>query len=128
MAGADLTFQEVINLEIKNALPLVRRGAMPPADGAFPYIQFGQSTVDDNYAPGKSVTIEIHTWSTAEGSHEVKNLQEQIRALLEKCSHDRGGFHFVAIRQQTAQVFLDEDGETWHGVQRFRALASVISS
>lgn len=126
MAGADLTFQEVINLELKAAMPNVRRGAMPPADGTFPYIQFGQSHVTDDYAAGKMVLQEVHTWSTAEGPHEVKNLQEQIRALLEKCSHDRGGYHFVAIRQQDARVFLDIDGETWHGVQRFRALASAI--
>lgn len=126
MAGADLTFQEVINTEIKAAMPNVRSGAMPPKDGSFPYIQFGQSEVMDDYATGKTVTQEIHTWSTAEGPHEVKTLQEQIRARLEKCSHDRGGFHFVAIRQDTARVFLDIDGETWHGVQRFRARASVL--
>lgn len=126
MASADLTFQEVINLEIKDALPMVRRGAMPPADKGFPYIQFGQSQILDDYALGKTLLAEIHTWSNVEGSHEIKALQEQIREVLEKCSHERGGFRFVAVRQQNTQVFLDVDGETWHGVQRFRARASVL--
>jgi hypothetical protein len=126
MASADLTFQEVINLEIKAAMPNVRRGAMPPGDGGFPYVQFGQSQVVDDFPTGKRLLAEVHTWSTAQGPHEVKNLQEQIRDILEKCSHTRGGFHYVAVRQQDARVFLDIDGETWHGVQRFRALAGPI--
>lgn len=123
MAGADLTFQEVINLQLQASMPSVRRGAMPPADGTFPYIQFGQSFVEDDYPPGCSVTIEVHVWSEALGPHEVKNYQEQIKGLLQKCHHDRGGWHYTAIRQQDARVFLDIDDETWHGVQRFRALA-----
>lgn len=126
MAGADITFQEVINLEIRAAMPAVRRGAMPPGDGGFPYIQFGQSEITDDWPTGKTVLAEVHTWSTAEGSHEVKNLQEQIRSILEKCAHDRNGFRYVSIRQHDARVFLDVDGETWHGVQRFRTRASVI--
>lgn len=126
VASADLTFQEVINLEIRAAMPAIRRGAMPPKDGSFPYVQFGQSAVLDNYPPGCSVQAYVHVWSTAEGSHEVKTLQQQIKELLQKCAHERGGWRFSAIRQQHLDVFLDEDGETWHGVQRFRALAHNI--
>lgn len=126
MSSPDLTFQEIINLEIATALPAIRRGAEPPADGAFPYIQFGQSTVGDDYAPGNSVTAEVHVWSTAQGPHEVKQLQQTIKEALQTCTRDRGEWHYSAVRQQTAHVFLDEDGETWHGVQRFRALAHLI--
>jgi hypothetical protein len=125
--SADLVFQEVINLEIKAVLPATRRGAMPPKDGTFPYIQFGQVVVSDTYAIGKEIIAEVHTWSTAAGPHEVKQLQQTIRATLEKCSHERGGFRYVAIRENDARVFLDVDGETWHGVQRFKALASAIA-
>lgn len=125
--SADLVFQEVINLEIKAALPSIRRGAMPPKDGTFPYIQFGQAHVTDTYATGKEIIAEVHTWSTAAGPHEIKQLQQTIRGVLEKCSHDRGGYHFVALRENDARVFLDIDNETWHGVQRFRALASAIA-
>jgi len=126
MPGADLTFQEIVNTELETAFPAVRQGAEPPGDGGFPYIQFGQSHEDDDFAPGSSVTIEIHTWSTAEGPHEVKNMQHEIKSRLQKCKHVRGDYQFTAVRQKLSDVFLDEDGETWHGVQRFRALASPI--
>jgi hypothetical protein len=126
MAGADLTFQEVVNLQIAAALPSVRRGAVQPGNGELPYIQFGQSNVSDDFAPGESVDLEVHVWSKAEGPHEVKNYQHAIKAVLQKCSHERGGYRFTAVRQNYASTFLDVDGETWHGVQRFRARVHAI--
>jgi hypothetical protein len=123
MAGADLTFQEVINLAIKAAMPNVRAGTEPPGDGKFPYIQFGQSFVQDDYPPGCTVIAEVHVWSTAKGPHEVKNYQEQIKGLLQTCHLERGDWHYAATRQQDARTFPDKDEETWHGVQRFRTFA-----
>jgi len=128
VAGSDLTFQEVIAIEIAATLPAVRSGTQPPADGTFPYIQFGESVVSDTFPAGETVHVEIHVWSTAEGPHEVKNLQATIKGVLHKCAHTRGDFLFTAVRQETARTFLDVDNETWHGVQRFRALASNIAA
>lgn len=123
--SCDLIFQEVVAVTLAAAMPTVSRGAHPPPEGdeGFPYVQFGQSELRDDFEPGHEVRMEIHVWSVVEGPHEAKTLQGQIRTALHSLDFTRSGWKFVNVREENARTFLDVDGETWHGVQRFRALA-----
>lgn len=123
--SCDLIFQEVIAITLAAAMPTVSRGSQPPPEGneTLPYVQFGESEVRDDFAVGHSVTSEVHVWSVVEGPHEAKTLQGQIRDALHSLDFIRSGWKFVNVREDYARTFLDVDGETWHGVQRFRALA-----
>lgn len=123
--GCDLVFQEVIAIALDAAMPTISQGSHPPPeeDEELPYVQFGQSDVRDDFAVGHSVTTEVHVWSVVEGPHEAKTLQGQIRDALHSIDFTRDGWKFTNVREEYARTFLDVDGETWHGVQRFRALA-----
>jgi hypothetical protein len=123
MASADLTFQEVVKAELDAALPAVPHGAYPPGGQALPYIEFGRSDVADHVA-GHVVTMTVHVWSSVRGPHEVKAHQETIRGRLHQNDFTRNGWTFVNVREDYCTVLLDPDGVTWHGVQRFRTLAS----
>ena len=126
MSSPDLTLQEVFAIEIAAALPGVESGAHPPKDGPLPYIQFGQSEVGDNFVPGHELFFDVHVWSNAEGPHEVKNFQSAIRLAIHDRSYERNGWRFTCVREHNARTILDVDDETWHGVQRFRALAGLL--
>ncbi|KWT72372.1 hypothetical protein APY04_0166 [Hyphomicrobium sulfonivorans] len=89
-----------------------------------PYVQFGQSEITDDFVPGHRVLMEVHVWSKVEGPHEVKDIQGKIRGALHGRCLTGAGWRFTCVREDTARTFLDVDGETWHGVQRFRASAS----
>jgi hypothetical protein len=123
--SCDLIFQEVIAITLASAMPTVSLGAQPPPEDndTLPYVQFGQSEVRDEFAPGHEILTEVHVWSAVAGPHEAKTLQGQIRDALHSLDFTRSGWKFTNVREENARTFLDVDGETWHGVQRFRALA-----
>lgn len=120
----DLAFQTIVATQIAAVLPGIVSGAQPPANGPLPYIQFGQSEVTDDFVLGHSLILEVHTWSAAEGPHEVKQFQGAIRDALHDHNFTQDEWLFTCVREDQARTFLDVDGETWHGVQRFRTLAS----
>jgi hypothetical protein len=126
VSSADLTLQEVFAIAIGAALPSVPSGSHPPADRPLPYIQFGQSEVVDEFPPGHELFIDVHVWSKAEGPHQVKEYQDGIRTALHDQAFSRGDWRFTCVRENNARTFLDVDNETWHGVQRFRALAGLL--
>jgi hypothetical protein len=123
----DLALQTVINLAITAALPAVTVGAYPTPDGAFPFVNFGESTVTDDVDPVKTIEAMAHCWSRAEGPHEVKTMQQTIREALHAQSFLKNGWALSCVREAQANVILDADGVTWHGWQRFRAFASPSS-
>lgn len=125
MSSPDLSFQEVVASETLAALPTTRTGAQPPADGTLPYVQFGQSEVSDTFAIGHELILEVHTWSKLEGPHEIKTMQHAIREALHGMNFEKNEWLFTCVREDTARSFLDVGGETWHGIQRFRAQASI---
>ena len=96
-----------------------------PQDDAFPYIVIGQDSEDQWDADdmhGFECIIEIHTWSRYRGMSECKRIQQLVYNAL----HD---IELVVIRHnvvlclwESAQQFVDPDGLTRHGVQRFRVI------
>lgn len=118
----ELALQTIVFGEISTALPSVPSGAQPPANRPLPYIQFGQTSTEDHEA-GHVVTIELHYWSSAEGPHEVKEHADAVRDALHGTSKTGNGWRFSCIRELSNDVLLDVDDETWHCVQRMRAIA-----
>lgn len=127
MNSPDLALQKKINLTLSAALPAVTVGAYPTPSGAFPFVNFGQSTVLDDVDPVKTIEALVHCWSRVEGPHEAKNIQQTIREALHAQSFLLDGWAFSCVREAQANVILDADGSTWHGWQRFRAVACPVS-
>lgn len=126
-ASADLALQAVINLGLTAALPAVTVGAYPTPGGPFPFVNFGESTTFDDVDPVRTIEQLVHCWSTVEGPHEAKAIQQTIREALHAQSFLKNGWALSCVREVQSNVILDADGVTWHGWQRFRAIAAPVS-
>lgn len=92
----------------------------------YPFVVLGEELPlnewDVKGQDGARVEPELHTWSDYRGLREVLAIQAEIRSALDKQSLSVAGYTLVEIRQVYATAFLDADGLSRHGVQRFRAL------
>lgn len=94
-----------------------------PTSAAFPYVAIG----DDTEAPndtmgttGRDTTLTIHTWSRYVGKKQTKEIQNRIDVLLDRWLPTVTGWNAVQMLQEFRESFLDPDGITRHGVQRYR--------
>ena len=96
-----------------------------PQDSAFPYVVIGEATsgpFDGKTENGMEQTLTIHAWSRYRGLKEVKQIMAAVTASLDDQALAISGHTLVLLRFEFAATFLDPDGMTRHGVQRFRAL------
>ena len=88
----------------------------------FPYITIGEDSftyLDTDDTNRVSVSIAVHVWSRYQGRSEVKAIQDQIFNSLHRATLAAAGYKFITITQSSASSFLDNDGQTRHGVQDF---------
>ena len=106
-----------------------------PADGettnaaAFkPYVVVGDDTAgpfDTMTEDGAESILTIHTWSRYRGRKETKQIMSAVTDALDDVSLSVTGHTLVLLLFEFSSTFLDPDGLTRHGVQRFRALTQV---
>lgn len=96
-----------------------------PDTATLPYIVIGNDTIvadnTDSYV-GFEATVTIHTWSDFNGYKEIKTMQDEIYNLLNRHELVITGYNTINCIQEYSEPFLDPDGITRHGVQRFRVL------
>lgn len=100
----------------------------PPA-AQFPFITVGQ-TVNLDWSTGTDEGAEhsltLHVWSRADGAREVHEILETIRAVL----HDQllvlEDHYLVNLRHEFMEARVDPDGETMHGIVRYRAVTEPM--
>ena len=98
---------------------------VPQDTKVFPYVQIGDDTATDfdgDDFTGFDGTLTIHTWSEADGKSELKTLQGAVYASLHRANLIILGYNVITIDQVFVDSFLDTDGLTSHGIQRFRIL------
>ena len=96
-----------------------------PENQTAPYIVIGDDTAvafDADLQTGFDMTLTIHTWSIYRGLKEVKTLMGEVYDLLNRATLAVSGYTVLDIVNEYGQPFLDGDGVTRHGVQRFRIL------
>lgn len=96
-----------------------------PQDEAFPYVTFAADTesqwdTDDSH--GFDCVVEIHTWSRYRGQRETKRIQNAVYNALHEVDLTVPFHNVVLCLWESAQQFVDPDGLTRHGVQRFRVI------
>lgn len=94
-----------------------------PQDTAFPYVTIGEDIVsewDTDDSEGFESLITIHQWSRYRGKKEVKTLQREIYDLLHKQDINPSGQSGINLMFESAEVTLDPDGLTYHGIMDFR--------
>lgn len=96
-----------------------------PQGAAFPYVTIGDDTAVDwsgSLMRGEESTLTVHAWSRYAGRKEAKDLLASIKAALHEQSLSVTGANLVNLRFEFSETFMDADGETRHGVIRFRAV------
>ena len=91
----------------------------------FPYVTIGEMTTLDwstQQTTGMEMIVTIHSWSQYEGSKELKGIMALIHGLLHDATLSLSGHNFVNCRFDGSTVLRDPDGQTHHGVQRFRVV------
>lgn len=96
-----------------------------PQGSSFPYITIGEANHaewDTDTTLGNRVSLVIHSWSRYRGRKEIKEMQGEIYAALNRSDLDIIGYHFVTCDFVNSQSFIDTDGKTRHGTQAFNVL------
>jgi len=100
-----------------------------PTRAEFPYVTFAQSTERDwstGSDDGAEHVLSLHVWSRAGGRKEALLIMGQMRAILNDAALVLSGFRLVHLRHEFSDVRRDPDGETWHGIVRFRAVTEPV--
>ena len=93
-----------------------------------PYVQIGEmiSEIPGDYynQPITNQIWQIHIWSKQPGMSEAKQIMDRVDALLHNVSLPLAGKE-ITCRRELAQVLRDPDGETQHGILRYRIRSAV---
>lgn len=96
-----------------------------PRNAIFPYVTIAAIATNDwstGTEPGSEHTLMLRAWSKAGGEREVHLVLDAIRGLLHEASLALAGHRLVNLRCETSEATRGEDGETWRGTARFRAV------
>jgi hypothetical protein len=88
-----------------------------------PYIVIGEDTANDYSTKTTSVEdiiCTLHVWSGYNGTKEVKEIMDLILQSITSEPLTVSGFTVVLAKLDYMNDFIDSDGVTRHGVQRFR--------
>jgi hypothetical protein len=89
----------------------------------FPYCVIGSDTVtpwDTDDIRGAEITITLHFWSRANSMKQVKALMDQAYGLLNRATLAKAGYSIIDCLFEFGEAMDDPDGQTKHGVQRYR--------
>lgn len=101
-----------------------------PQGTGFPYVVVGDelsNPADTDDILGAEHMISVHTWSRYAGMGEARQIMQEVYTALHRSRLVVEGAAFVDCLIDSSQVFLDEDGLTRHGVQRFRVLLFEVT-
>jgi hypothetical protein len=90
---------------------------------AYPYVVIGEDSEnewDTDTEQGAESSITVHSWSRERGRKETKEIQERIYELLHRVELTIEDAIFYSIFWEFSDSFVEPDGETRHGVIRFR--------
>lgn len=103
-----------------------------PENTPFPYIQYqlvqsvedGTTTTD-----GFACVYQIHVWSTYEGTKESHDIMQRVYELLhQQYDFSLQMYRMINQRYEFSELMRDPDGQTYHGVMRFRAVLDSIAT
>lgn len=100
-----------------------------PVRKEFPFVSFGPSIERDwstAGSEGKELTLTLHAWSRAHGRLESDAVLEAVRAALHDAALTLDGHRLVNLRHEMTDVRRENDGETTHGLVRFRAVTEPL--
>lgn len=100
-----------------------------PQPPTFPYVTIGQTTVrasDGDLSAADEHIFTLHVWSRAKGRREALAITGEICRVLHDQSLTLTGHRLVNLRHDFSEARRDRDGDTIHGIARFRAVTEPI--
>jgi hypothetical protein len=100
-----------------------------PQKTIYPYIVIGEDNFNDwstDDKDGFEATVNIHVWDRPEnnsgerGKAITKQIQGEIYGILNRSNFPIGNYGNIGMSYEHSDCFMDADGITYHGVQRFR--------
>ncbi|MBQ0817352.1 MAG: DUF3168 domain-containing protein [Methyloceanibacter sp.] len=135
MTAASWALQRKIYQALRNSSELTsllggdRIYSQAPPAAQFPFITLGQ-TVNLDWSTGTDEGAEhsltLHVWSRADGAREVHEILEMIRTVLHDQLLALEDHYLVNLRHEFMEARLDPDGETMHGIVRYRAVTEPM--
>lgn len=100
-----------------------------PPRPSYPYVTLGQSSERDWSAdsdPGAEHVLTLHVWSKAAGRKEALAIAAAIHSVLQDAPLSLAGHRLINLRHEISEARRDPDGETIHGLVRFRAVTEPL--
>ena len=101
-----------------------------PHNARFPYLTLGQSAVRDwstGSEEGGEHILTLHVWSRAGGTRETLEIIGAVNAALKDTAIQLPDHALVNLRFEYADARRDPDGETVHGIVRYRAVTEAVN-
>jgi len=111
--------------EVVTLLGGVRIYDDPPQAAGFPFITLGQSVIRDwstGSEDGAEHSLTLHVWSRTGSKQQMLQIVEAVRRALHDQPLTLEDHYLVNLRHEFSEARLDPDGDTYHGVVRYRAV------
>jgi hypothetical protein len=137
MTAASWALQRSIYQTLSNAPELMSRLAgdgiysNPPPAAEFPFITIGHSVNKDwstGTEDGNEHSLTLHIWSRADSALEVYEITQLVRDLLHDQPLSLDDHYLINLRHQFSEARIDPDGETLHGIVRYRAVTEPMTA
>ena len=99
-----------------------------PGSAKFPYLTIGETIMRDwssGTEDGHEHIVTLHVWSRAGGQKEALEISGAVSDALRDTPIPLNGHQLVNLRYEFSQTRRDPDGETYHGLVRFRAVTET---
>ncbi|MGH6867061.1 MAG: DUF3168 domain-containing protein [Methyloceanibacter sp.] len=96
-----------------------------PQGAAYPFITLGQSMIRDwstGTEDGTEHNLTLHVWSRSGGKKQAHEIIEAIKSVLHDTPMMLADHHVINLRHEFSEARLDSDGDTFHGIVRYRAV------
>jgi hypothetical protein len=96
-----------------------------PQAAPYPFITLGQSVIQDwstGTEDGAEHSLTLHVWSRAGGKKQVHEIIGVIEAVLHDQPLMLEDHHLINLRHEFSEARPDPDGDTFHGIVRYRAV------
>lgn len=96
-----------------------------PQSAAYPFITLGQSVIRDwstGTEDGDEHDLTLHVWSRGGGKKEVLEIMEAVKGVLHDQPLTLQDHFLINVRHEFSEARLDPDGDTFHGIVRYRAV------
>ena len=102
----------------------------PPQAANLPFVSLGQTELRDwskGTEDGAEHLLTLHVWSRAGGKKQVHEIIESIRGVLHDKPLTLADHHLVNLRHEFSEARPDPDGDTFHGIVRYRAVTEPLA-